>query len=93
MEKSFYLSPTEDSSPEESLSDSSKELHLKSMVFSIVLCLVRTKTIKRVRNTFLQGFKKTGSAPTQGISMALAPGKGVLSLKEDQHWCPRNGGI
>ena len=36
---------------------------------------------------------KTRSASTQRVSMALAPGKGVLSSKEDQHWHPRKGGI
>ena len=24
---------------------------------------------------------------------ALAPGSGVLSLKEDQRWCPQKGGV
>ena len=33
------------------------------------------------------------SAPTQGVSMTLAPGKGVLLLNEYQPWYPRNGGV
>ena len=29
----------------------------------------------------------------QWVRMALAPGKGALLLKEDQHWCPKKQGI
>ena len=57
------------------------------MVFSTVLYLVRTKNMKQVRDTFLQGFKKNRPAHTQPDSMALAPGKTVLS-KKYQHWRP-----
>ena len=57
----FYLSQAEDYSPEDSLSDSSEELLRRSMVFNPVLYLVRTKNIKQVRGTFLQGLKKTST--------------------------------
>ena len=92
------MSPTEDYSPEDSLSDNSEELLQRSVVFSTVLHLVRTKNLKQVRCTFLRGFKKKNkkqnrSAHTQQVSTALAPGKEGLSLKEYQHWCPRKGDI
>ena len=65
------------------------------MVFSTVLYLVRTKNINQVRDTFLHGLKQTDTrtAHTQSVSMALAPGKGVLSSQEDKPWRPRKGGI
>ena len=87
------MSHTEDHSPEDSFPDYSEKLLQRSMVFSTALRLVRTKNIKQVRDTFLEGFKKTRPARTQQVSMALAPGRGVLSLKEYQHWRPRKGGI
>ena len=88
------MSQTEDYSPEASFLDYSEKLPRRSMVFSTVLYLVRTKNIKQGRDTFLQGFRnKTRPAQTQRVSMALAPGKGVLSSKEYQHGCPRKGGI
>ena len=65
----------------------------RSMVLNTVSYVVITKNIKQVRVTFLQGFKKPRSARTQGVSMALASGEGVLSLKEYQHWHPRKEGI
>ena len=61
----FYSSQTEDYCPGDSLSDSSEELLQRSMVFSTVLCLVRTKNIKHDRGTFLQDYKKDRSAHTQ----------------------------
>ena len=53
------MSQTEDYSPEDSLSDYSVGLLWRSMIFSTVLYLLRTKNIKEVGDTFLQGFKKT----------------------------------
>ena len=47
------MSQTEDYSLGDSLSDYSVELLLRSTVFSTVLCLVRTKNIKLVREAFL----------------------------------------
>lgn len=52
--KEFYLSQTEDDSQEDRFSDNSEKLLCRSMVFSTVLGLVRTKNIKRIRDTFLQ---------------------------------------
>lgn len=52
--KEFYLSQTEDNSQEDRFSDNSEKLLCRSMVFSTVLGLVRTKTIKCIRDTFLQ---------------------------------------
>ena len=80
------------------LLDNSEELLWRSMVFITVLYLVRTKNIKEVRDTFLQGLKKKKRKEKKDqhihkLSMNLAPGKGVLSLKEYQHWHPRKGGI
>ena len=54
----FYLSQTEDYSPEARFPDVSEKLLQRSRVFSTGLYLVRTKTIKQVRETFLQGFRK-----------------------------------
>ena len=45
--KEFYLRQTEDKSLEDNLSDNSEELLQRSMVFSTVLYLVRTKNIKQ----------------------------------------------
>ena len=83
IEKSFICAKL--NSPGASLSNSPEELFQRSMIFSTVLCLVGTKNIKHDRGTFLQGFKKVRSARTPRVPMALAPGKGGLSLKEDQH--------
>ena len=59
MEKELYLSQTEDDcSLGESLSDNSDALFQRSIVFNTILSLVRTKSIKQVRDIFLQGFKK-----------------------------------
>ena len=52
--KEFYLSQTEDSSQEDRFSDNSEKLLCRSVVFSTVLGLVRTKNIKCIRHTFLQ---------------------------------------
>ena len=64
------------------------------MVSSTVLYLVREKNIK-VRDTFLQGFKKKKRTDQHVHSKqhGLAPAEGVLSLKEYQHWRPRKRGI
>ena len=87
------MSQTEEYSPADSFSDYAEDLLRRSRAVSTVSCLVRTKSIKQVRDTFLQDFRKTRSARTQPVGMALAPGKEVLSWKEDQHWHPRKGGI
>ena len=57
--KKFYLSQTEDCSPEASFPDYREELLWRNILFSTVLYLVRRKNIKQVRDTFLQGFKQT----------------------------------
>ena len=54
--KEFYLSQTEDYSPAGNLSDNSEELLQRSMVLDTVSHLVRTKNIKQLRDTSLQGF-------------------------------------
>ena len=52
------MSQTEDYILEDSLLDNSEKLLQRILVFSTVLYLVRTKNIKQIRDTFLQGFKK-----------------------------------
>lgn len=52
------MSQTEDYILEDSLFDNSEKLLQRILVFSTVLYLVRTKNIKQIRDTFLQGFKK-----------------------------------
>ena len=37
--------------------------------------------------------KNTTQISTCTVSMALAPGTGLLSWKEDQHWSPRKEGV
>ena len=49
----FDLSQTEDYSPEDNFSYNSEEPLWRSMVFSTVLYLVRTKNVRQVRDTFL----------------------------------------
>ena len=63
--KEFYLSQTEDYSPEDRVSDNSEELLWRRMVLGTVLYLVRTKNIKQVKKTFLQVFKKKKPQKTQ----------------------------
>ena len=82
----FYLNQTEARSIKTSFQNYFEKLLWRSMVFSTVLYLVRTKNIK-------QGFiiskfqkKKNKTASTQWVTMALAPGKLVLS-KKDQARC------
>ena len=53
------MSQTEDYSLGDSLSYNFEELLQRRMVLSTVLYLVRTKNIKQVRDTFLQGSRKT----------------------------------
>ena len=67
-----------------------EELLRRSMVFSAVLYLVRTKDIKQVQGTFLQSFKKQMSKYTAS-RMALVPGKGVLPWKEKPTLVSRRG--
>ena len=69
------MSQTEDYSPGDSLSDNSEELLQRSMVFSTVLYLFRTKNIKQVSDRFLQGFKK--KKEKQQISMYIASQHGL----------------
>lgn len=66
------MSQTEDSSLEDSLSYDPEELFQRRMVFSTVLERVRTKTIKQVKDTFLQGLKKQ-----TGMSTASQYGLGT----------------
>ena len=77
--KEFYLSQTEDHSPDDSLSDNLRHCSGRSMVLGTVLRLVRNETIK-VRDAFLQGFKrKTGPVHTQRVSVASVLREGLLS--------------
>ena len=48
--------------------------------------VVRSLNVKKKKN-------KIRSAQTQQVSVALTPGKGVLSLNENQHGRARKGGI
>ena len=50
-------SQTEDYNPEGSLSDDAEGPLPGSVIFSPVLCLLRTKNIKQVRGTFLERFR------------------------------------
>ena len=58
----------------------SEELLRRSMVFSSVLYLVRTKDIKQVWGTFLQGFKKQMSQYTASQN-GLGAWEGSLIIK------------
>ena len=78
IEKSIFWAKLR-TSPEAYFPDDSEKLFRRCRIFSTVLYLVRTKNIKQVRDTFPQGFKKKNSpASTQQVSVALAPGKGVI---------------
>ena len=58
------------------------------MVFSTVVYFVRTKCIKQVRETFLQGilFFSSKDPHVYKVSMALRPGEGVFSaLMSQEH--------
>ena len=44
-------------SPEACFPDYSVKLLQRSRVFSVILCLVRTKNVKKVREIFLQGLR------------------------------------
>ena len=78
IEKSIFWAKLR-TSPEAYFPDDSEKLFRRCRIFSTVLYLVRTKNIKQVRDTFLQGFKKKNSpASTQQVSVALTPGKGVI---------------
>ena len=56
--REFHVSQTEDCGPEDSLAGCSEDLLRRNSVASTVLCLVWTKNIKQVRDTFLHGWKK-----------------------------------
>ena len=79
----FYVIQTEGHSLEASFPDYSEKLLGRSTVFSTVLYLVRTKNIKQgyISSKFQKKNKKTWTARTQWVGMALAPGKGVLIIK------------
>ena len=58
------------------------------MVFGTVVYFVRTKCIKQVRETFLQGilFFSSKDPHVYKVSMALRPGEGVFSaLMSQEH--------
>ena len=82
--KEFYLRQTEDKSLEDNLSDNSEELLQRSIFFSTVLYLVRTKNIKQetsqryIPSRFL---KKERSTYIQKVSRVLAPENGILALR------------
>ena len=72
----------------DSLSDHSEALLWRSMVFGTVVYFVRTKCIKQVRETFLQGilFFSSKDPHVYKVSMALRPGEGVFSaLMSQEH--------
>ena len=54
--KEFYWSQTENYSLEVNFPEDSEKLPWRSRVFSTISCLVRTKTMKLVEDTFLQDF-------------------------------------
>ena len=70
-------------SPEAHFPDDSEKLLLRSKVFSTVLYLVRTKNIKQVRVTFIQGFKKKKEQPSMYTASqhGLGTWEGSLIIK------------
>ena len=87
----FYLSQTEDYSPEDSLPDHSEKLLQRSMVFNSFTCC-QNKTLNTSEICFFKFSKQTDRhAFTMPRQLALAPGNEVL-LMECQHWRPRKGG-
>ena len=87
------MSQTEDYSAEAGFPDDSEKLLWRSRVFNTVSCLVRTKNIKEVRETFLQGFKKMIDQHVHSESAwAWRLGRGSYQ-RSYQNWCPRKGGI
>ena len=68
----------------------SEELLRRSMVFSSVLYLVRTKDIKQVWGTFLQGFKKQMSQYTASQN-GLSAWEGSLTTEGETNTRPRRG--
>ena len=89
--KEFYLSQT---SPEAHFPDYSEKLLWRSRVFSPVLYLIRTKNIKQVRVTFLQGFKKKKKtsayiASQHGLDTwegsLIIKGEPALASQEERH--------
>ena len=74
------MSQTEDYSLEDSFPDYSEKLLQGSMVFNMVLYLVRTKDIQQVMDIFFQGFNKNRPA---------LPSESVWSWhlgRESYHW-------
>ena len=76
------MSQTVDYNPEDSLSDNSKELLQRSMVFSTVLFLVTTKTTKQVRYTFLQDLNKQKISTCTVSQYGLDTWEGNLFIEE-----------
>ena len=83
------MSQTEDYSPEDNLSDNSEELLWRGMVYPHNCISCQSKEHQEARDTFLQGFKNRLLTYAQQVGMALALERGVFSLQEFQHWCPR----
>ena len=80
--KEFYVSQTEDYSPEDGLSDNSEELLQGSKVFSTVFCLLRTKKIEQVRDIYLQGCKKSQVSTYTVSHYDLGTWEGSLAVEE-----------
>ena len=74
------MSQTEDYSLEDSFPGYSKKLLQGSMVFNMVLYLVRTKNIKQVMDIFLQGFSKNRPTLTSESVWSWHLGR------ESYHW-------
>ena len=55
--------------------------------------LSEQRTLKKWGLYFSNDSKKNRPACTHPVSTALAPGKGILPSKKDQHWNPRRKGI
>ena len=98
--REFYLSLTEANHLEASfqitLRNCSREASF-SACETYLLCLIKTKNNKLIRDTFLQTVvkrkQKNIPARAEWVSMSSAPGKGALSCYMSQCWCPRKGGV
>ena len=75
------------------LSGHSENMLQRGRVFRTVSYLVRTKNKKKRGFYFSNDSRKNRPACTHPVGTALAPGKGVLPSKKDQHWNPRRKGI
>ena len=74
-------SQTKDYNPEGSLSDDAEGPLPGSVFLSPVLCLLRTKNIKQVRGTFLQGFEEKQTSMYTVSQDGLGAWEGSLIIK------------